>query len=199
MNTPTTNMRPQRKSLAAEIDRLDRVVEALEDGLKSTVAQVVREAVLVAVQQAIQAIIGEVLSQPELLRQLAGVTTPASPVHRTPVSPTPVQSPCASWQRKLGRGWNWLRTRVSDTGSLIRSKLPGMRQPLRAAGRKVWRHRGAVALSVGVGLLLGVGGYLSGPVVSSCALGLCSATLSAGAFVLSPIVRLWKSLQAQQG
>lgn len=199
MHTPITNARTQRKSLAAEIERLDRVVEALEDGLKTTVAQVVREAVFVAVQQTIQAIVAEALAQPELLRQLANLTAPPSVVGSEPASPTSQKSSCAGLRRKLGHVWWWLRSGVCDTWNWTGSKLPGVRQRMREAGQMLWRNRGIVAMSALIGLSLGAGGYLSGPVVSSYALGLCSSALSAAVFVLSPFVRLWKSLQGQQG
>lgn len=198
METSTLNGRPQRKSLASQLDRLDRILEALEDGLTSTVAQVVREAVTVAVQQAIQAVIVEMMAQPELMQQLARLNESVPvPVTNTPAGCSRVKEMWASLRRKLGLVWNWLRMRLSNIGTCLRSKLPRVDDRVREAGRKVWKHRAVVSASAGIGLVLGVAGYAAGPVVS--ALGLCSAALSLGALVLSPVVKLWKSFQAQQG
>ena len=61
----------------------------------------------------------------------------------------------------------------------------------------VWKYRRPVLCSAGIGVLVGSLGYLSGPVVSALALGLCGAALSMTALVLLPIVQAMKSLQVQ--
>lgn len=198
MDTPTLNGKPPRKSLASQLDRLDRVLEALEDGLNQTGAQVVREAVTVAVHQAIQAVIVEVMVQPELLRQLSAVNAPVpTAVIHEPAVASRVEAIWAGLRRKLSVVWKGLRSRLSNIGTRLRSKLPRVGERVREAGRTAWKQRGVVAVSAGIGLALGLTGYAAGPIVSSLALGLVSAALSLGAFVLSPFVKLWQRLQPQ--
>src|SRR5262245_33149535 len=50
MSATTVNGKA-RRSLAEQLDRLDGIIDALAEGLNETVADVVREAVTVAVQQ----------------------------------------------------------------------------------------------------------------------------------------------------
>ena len=75
MTSTTMNGRPQRKSLAEQIDRLDAVIDALSEGLNEAVATVVAQTVRAAVQVAI----AEVLADAELRRRLSPPTeSPAS-------------------------------------------------------------------------------------------------------------------------
>src|SRR3954454_2405529 len=55
-----------RKSLADQIDRLDRVLDGLAEGLNEAVAAEVQRAVGLAVREAVQAAIREVLTGPDL-------------------------------------------------------------------------------------------------------------------------------------
>src|SRR6516225_5333941 len=69
--TNTTQMNgPARKTLASQLDRLDRVIDGLSEGLNDAVASAVREAVGLAVQEAVQAVLAEVLTNPALREQL---------------------------------------------------------------------------------------------------------------------------------
>jgi hypothetical protein len=189
----------QRKSLAAQLDRLDNTIDALADGLNDTIAHAIREAVTVAVQEAIQTVVTQVLNHPEILRRLAAleVSVPVATVSSTPDHPEPVKK-TEGMGTKVGHAWGWLRTKVRNGAAWTCSKLPGLGHRVGNAGQAVWQHRYLVVMSVGIGLLVGSLGYLSGPVVSSLALGMCGAAASAAAFVLSPFVRLWQSLQSQQ-
>jgi hypothetical protein len=83
MTTTNTINRP-RKNLAAQIDRLDSILDGLSEGLNEAVATAVKEAVTSGVQQAIV----EVLTNPELQQLLHPPKTPDPPVH----SPTPPES-----------------------------------------------------------------------------------------------------------
>ena len=52
-----------------------------------------------------------------------------------------------------------------------------------------------VAASAGIGVTLGVIGYAVGPVVGSLMLSVCGAALSLGAFMLAPVVKLFRNFQ----
>jgi len=59
----------------------------------------------------------------------------------------------------------------------------------------IWRT--PLAISLLIGLIMGAMGYLSGPFLSSLALGACSSTMSFVAYLMAPFVKLWKSLKTQ--
>ncbi len=197
-NNREMNGSTQRKTLASQLDRLDNTIDALADGLNDTIAHAIREAVTVAVQEAIQAVVSQVMNHPEILRRLAALDAPV-PVATVSTPASPEAAPKSEGMgARLGRAWSWLRTKVSNVGSWMGSKLPGVGQCVRSAGQTVWQHRYLVVMSVGTGLLVGSLGYLSGPVVSSLALGLCGAVASAAAFVFGPFIRMWQNFQSPQ-
>src|SRR4051794_24866038 len=68
-----------RKTLADQIDRLDRVLDGLAEGLNEAVALEVRRAVGLAVREAVQAAIREVLTSPDLADRLRPTKTPVAP------------------------------------------------------------------------------------------------------------------------
>jgi hypothetical protein len=85
----------QRKSLAAQIDRLDSVLDGLADGIEATVVAAVQEAVGQAVRAAVQATLTEVLTNPELQQRLRPSPSVASG------ESAPVFKPV------LRRAWGW--------------------------------------------------------------------------------------------
>jgi hypothetical protein len=190
-NSSTLNGSAQRKTLASQLDRLDNIIDAIADGLPKAIADVVCQAISAALPDAIQGVITQVLSQPDVLRQLAGLNAPAAvPAPSEPASP-PQPEPTAPSRSKLGAAWGWLRTKVSKGCSWVTSKLPG-------AGQSVWQHRYLVAGSLAIGVMVGCTSYMAGPVLSSLALGACGAMASAGAFIFSPFIRLWQNLRSPE-
>jgi hypothetical protein len=67
----SSNGRTERKSLAGQLDRLDRILDGLADGLNEAVATAVKQAVVVAVEAAVR----ELLASAELQRRLHPETT----------------------------------------------------------------------------------------------------------------------------
>ena len=68
-----------RKTLASQLDRLDRILDGLSEGLDQAVAQAVREAVGLAVREAVQAVLTELLNNPALREQLQKAVPPEAP------------------------------------------------------------------------------------------------------------------------
>src|SRR5262245_71411 len=68
-----------RTTLSDQLDRLDRVIDDLSEGLNQAVATVVQQAVTQAVQQAIEGLMQAVVANPELLHTLADRLTPPTP------------------------------------------------------------------------------------------------------------------------
>ena len=70
MTTLNANGRAERKSLANQIDRLDRILDGLADGLNQAVVASVKEAVTEVVSKAVVAAVKEVLTNAELQKRL---------------------------------------------------------------------------------------------------------------------------------
>src|SRR5262245_44753183 len=100
--------RARRKTLSDQLDRLDQVIDDLAAGLNETVTQ--------AVQQAVEGLAQAVLSNPEVLRNLAEQLSPPSREEAT-ASPSAGESP----------------TSGPPVGPLARSRC-GVSSPLRRAG-----------------------------------------------------------------
>src|SRR5436305_79421 len=95
MTTKTDTNGQVRKTLAMQLDRLDSILDGLSEGLNEAVATAVQGAVELAVRQAVseavketlQAVIAEVLTNPDLLAAFRGVAS-AAPPPETTASPT---------------------------------------------------------------------------------------------------------------
>ncbi len=210
-NTINSNGSPtQRKTLAAQLDRLDTIIDAIDRVLPEVVADAVKQAVGAAVQQTVETVLAEVLSRPELLRALAG--QPQAPV--AAVAP-PAQPEGPSRLRRFGA---WLAGKLAGAFSCVsqaighcaRRVLDGVSAQCRRISRAAllcggvllalagWlaRRPRAVSLSVLLGLVVGLGAYLAGPVIASAALGLTSTLLGLAGSALAPLFRLlaaWRS------
>src|SRR5262249_46873603 len=79
MTTNLTKNGQPRRQLSEQIDRLDGVIDALDEGLKGAVADAVREAVGEAVNQAVQAVLMELMTNPQLHKTIQ--TAHAPPAH----------------------------------------------------------------------------------------------------------------------
>lgn len=142
------------------------------------------------------------MHNPDLLRRLV-------PPPRHQPEPGPGQP------SRLMRAWRWLRAKLSSlsssvkgqvrgVGSGIGTKLSSAREKargffpgLREAGRKVWRLRRPVVLSLMIGTAVCGVGTVSGPVISTVLLGLSVSALSLTGFVMLPFVRLMRAMQVE--
>jgi hypothetical protein len=87
MNT-TLNHAP-RKQLSHEIDRLNGILDGLEVAIPDVIAEAVRTSMKHATQEAVQAAITKLMSNPDLLRLLQGqASPPPMPTPSMPPSPT---------------------------------------------------------------------------------------------------------------
>jgi hypothetical protein len=203
------NGKQQRKSLAEQLDRLDGIIDALDEGLQGAVADAVKDAVALAVQQAVEAVLREVLARPDLLRAVAAQAAPVAQVATaTPEESCGRKSSGAWWRalRSLTASLAWLGATAkraglgmatvagSAGGALARGLRRACNGSAALAGG-AWRRRRLAALSLGMGLAVGVGGYLAGPVISSAALGPSGAAGSAACSALAPVLRLLRGIQ----
>jgi hypothetical protein len=202
--TTSANGRTERKSLAGQIDRLDRILDGLADGLNEAVASAVK----VAVTAAVEAAVIEVLTSAELQRRLRGeqsqkkgfMRRAASLLCRGVVSVAKGCWCCAGTLVGL------CRTKASQAVAALREGrgdvVSRVRRGMSAFARRVWlawlmaagmvrRFRKPLLIAVASGMLLGVGCYYAGPAVSSFVSGLAGFL---GSLVASGLTRLRKAL-----
>ncbi len=197
----TTNGRTPRTSLAQQIDRLDLILDNLSEGLQEAVA----EAVKVAVTRAVEAALVEVLTNPELRRHLM----PVPPVAQARASGTFwtkaagfAQSCWKSTQSVVSGLWSAAQALMGEALVAGQSVTRRVQRRLTNIGR--WICWGAVdasrffrqvrrllAVALGIGVVVGVGCFVAGPIVASAVSGFAG-------FVGSLATALhWRWLMAQ--
>jgi hypothetical protein len=201
MSTTTVNGRAQRTSLAQQIDRLDLILDNLSEGLQEAVA----EAVKVAVTRAVEAALVEVLTNPELRRHLM----PVPPMAQVRESGT-FWTKAAAFAQSC---WKSMQSVVSGLWSagqalLIQALVTGQKVTRRVQRRLtnlvrwIWwsavdasrffrQVRRSLVVAVGVGVMVGVGCFLAGPLVASAVSGFAGFVGS-----LATVLR-WRRLMAQ--
>ncbi len=213
MTTTMQTDRRVRKTLAAQIDRLDGILDGLSEALSEAVLTAVKE----AVGEAVRAAITEVLKNESLRAQ----PTPTIPVPqperdsgRGPVRRA-LRGVGAWLGRVLRRGWNpvtaWSRRtweqakglacRIAASGGpRVRSAWQQTVTGARHGRMAAWgvcllarQFRKPLLLALGVGLATGLGCYLAGPLVASAVSGLCSLVL---ALLAQALRLLWQGLGA---
>jgi hypothetical protein len=107
MTTNTNNSRPQRQTLASQIDRLESILATLTENLGQTVAEAAQEAVGKAVELAVK----EVLTNPELLRALQAQAAPAMEQAKTTSD--------SSLAKTLGQTWQRTRDNAAWAGAKV--------------------------------------------------------------------------------
>jgi hypothetical protein len=202
--TTNVNNRPQRQTLASQIDRLEGILAGLADTLGETVAEAVQDAVGKAVELAVK----EVLTNPELLGALQAQAAPTTEPAKSAQDGSLTKTIGQAWQRtgaKVGEkaavvgswlsracawvggclqtGWAWLSGacgRVMACVAAVWSALPAMLMIL-------WTYRKPLLIAVTVGLVVGLGCYFAGPLVSATFSGLAGFV---GALVVNLVRRL---------
>jgi hypothetical protein len=203
--TTSADGRTERKSLASQLDRLDRILDGLADGLNEAVAAAVKQAVVVAVDAAVR----ELLASAELQRRLhpqpatkAGFfRRVASVVCRGAVS---LAKGCRSSAVSLV---SHCRAKTSEAVSALREGqvviVERARRGMTAFARQVWlggfvaagvarRFRKPLLVATCVGTTLALACYMAGPTVSSLVNGVAGFL---GALAAGVLARLRQTLR----
>ena len=158
MTTTTTNGSP-RKSLSAEIDRLDRILDALSDGLNEAVAtavegaveRAVRQAVGQAVRETLQALVSEALTNPDVLLAARALLAPGTPPD---VPADPPEPPKGLFRR----AWGGVKAGLAAAGTAcaaVVGQVAGIKTVIRAGWQLAKRFKGRVLAACGVGVAAG--------------------------------------------
>jgi hypothetical protein len=218
MTTNTNNVnRPQRQTLASQIDRLENILAGLTDTLGQTVAEAVQEAVGKAVELAVK----EVLTNPELLRAFQAQRAPNPEPAKSALDGSLAKSLGSAWQRtrenaalvgaKVGEqavavggwlsrtcawiggglqtGWSW----ASGACGRAAASVAAVCAALPALLMILWSYRKPLLVAVTVGQLVGLGSYWAGPMISAMLSGLAGFV---GALVINLVRRLRQVMEA---
>src|SRR3954469_9616049 len=119
MSAATKNGVP-RKQLSEQLDRLDGVIDALDEGLKGAVADAVRDAVGAAVNEAVQGVLLELMTNAELQKAVRQAAAPAEAPPRRGEGEKPPKPPGGSL---LSRAWGRVRSAARACASGVRNAL----------------------------------------------------------------------------
>ena len=158
--TATVNGKP-RKQLSDQLDRLDRIIDALGDALPEAVTDACRDGAKQAVKEAII----EIMTNPELRGLLASTN------QSTPIPLPPPQEPAPA----RPSFWSRVKSRIAAAASTVRSAARTLLMvvPLRqivVAG---------TALAAAVAFLV----QLTPTVFSAVVMGVCGAVVAASGWV----------------
>ena len=195
--TTTTLDNGVRKTLASQIDRLDAILDGLAENLNQAVADSVKGAVTVAVQEAVHAALVEILSNAEVRRRLS-VQPPVL------VRLAEKARSCWSWLAGTAKAvWSKVIATATAAGDKVQAKVRSFvteaTAKVRQAPQRVvrcartgWmlmttlaslakRFRTQLLVALAVGVLVGVVCYVAGREVASvvCALAACVGSLAA--------------------
>jgi hypothetical protein len=151
-----------REALADVGDRLDGIIDALDEGLQGAVADAVRDAVALAAQQAVEAVLREVLARPDLLRVVAAQAAPVAEVAEPEPEEGRKEKASGAWSRAikgLAATLAWLGAAAKRAGRGVttlagiagNALLRGVRRACNGAAALAglpWRHRRLAALSL---------------------------------------------------
>src|SRR5262245_40094452 len=173
MITTTTNG-SVRKTLASQLDRLDSILDGLSEALNGAVASAVEGAVERAVKQAVgeavretrQAVLAEVVSNPDLLAAARTLLPPRSPVDVPADPPEPREPPRSLFRRAcdgVQAGLAVAAAACHGAGASVAKRAAAVTSAARSGWRLLRRFRGRLLAECGVGLAAGALTSLAGP------------------------------------
>src|SRR5262249_776102 len=148
------NGRPQRKTLANQLDRLDTILDGFADALNEAVADAVKQAVTVAVCEALQVATQQLLANPELLRAPAAQTAPTpqpEPQPETVKKPSMLKRLVMSIGTRGHRLCQRVKDSVSSACGNVKNRLYRAWQLTRPLLQGCWDRKRTLGLALSVG------------------------------------------------
>jgi hypothetical protein len=166
MTTTTTNG-SARKALASQLDRLDSILDGLSDALDGAVAtaveRAVRQAVSQAVKETLQAVMTEVVSNPDLVAAARTLLAAGAPAD---VPADPPERPKGLFRRAWGgvqAGLAVAAAACNGAGACVARQAAAVKSVARSGWLLLSRFRGRLLMACGVGAAAGALTYLAGP------------------------------------
>ncbi len=211
MTTLNANGRSERKSLAGQLDRLDRILDGLADGLNEAVSTAVKEAVVVAVEATVR----ELLASAELQRRLRPQPAGHPGLIRRATAALGhglLRAGRCCWKR-VTAAIVWGRQTATQAVAALREggQVVGgrARRGLMRLARRLWvagfaaaglvgRSRKALLAALASGLVVGLGCYLAGPAVASAVSGVAGFAAPLAACALGRLRRMHHRPESRQ-
>ena len=175
--TATVNNGKIRRTLADQIDRLDRVLDGLADSLNEAVATTVKEAAGSAVQEAVRQALVEVLTNPDVLALIGGIARANGSPQITPDEVPPVTESRSGFGERLGTLGEWAGRQVRAARSACARAAAAGGRCLGSLGARLvplWHFRKEVVVALAVGATAGLVAYMAGPWVGGLLSGLAA-------------------------
>jgi len=167
---PNSNGNVQRKSLASQLDRLDSILDGLDQALTGAITEAVKEAVSTAVSEAVRATLIEVVTNPDVLALLRGGIAPVASVQVSASaaadSAAPRPTVVGRVRRFVSSSWKRALAKVRGVGAGVAQRIRSVRDGIKATYQgisAIWRLKRAVLIALGIGAAVGVVGYVASP------------------------------------
>jgi hypothetical protein len=169
-NTINNGSTHQRKTLSGQLDRLDNMLDGLDQAIPAAVADAVRVSVTVAISEAVRTTLLELISNPEIIHFMRTGTVPSpSPSAPSQAQPGANSGGLTSSQQigqSLKRAWLWSKKKVVSTSTAIFSPVRVLCQGVVDGFREINRVmslKRPILIALGVGVAVGITGYASAP------------------------------------
>lgn len=180
--TPLANGRP-RKSLASQLDRLDSILDGLDQGLAGAITDAIKEVLPAATAEAVRATIVELVTNPDIITLIRTGGVPIAPSMAPSSVPMQAPQPAESKPNAIARAWRWTTSKVKGIGQGIASRVRGVREGAVGVYRQassIWSLRRPVLISLGVGMVVGMICYASSPWLAGMVSGLAASVAALG-------------------
>jgi hypothetical protein len=166
--TPNANGNVRRKSLSSQLDRLDSILDGLDQALTGAITDAVKDAVSTAVTEAVRATLVEVVTNPDVLSLLRGGIAPvaSAPLPASVAAAATTTTVIGRVRRFLSSTWQRCLAKVRGVSAGVSQRVRSVRDGAVATYQgisAIWRLKRALLIALGIGAAVGVAGYLSSP------------------------------------
>lgn len=194
---PNVNGKVQRKNLASQLDRLDNILDGLDQALQGAITDAVKEAVSTAVSEAVRATLVEIVSNPDVITLLRGVVPAATEKTEQEAQPVEQKKTILGRARDFVSGaWNRSLSKVRDIGSSIAKRVRKVRDDAIAtytAAKTILPAGRIVRTALGVGVVVGVACLIVPQTVSAAVSAVTAATTAVAIQMASWMKRAHRS------
>ena len=186
-----SNGAAQRRSLAGQLDRLDHILDGLDQALSGAITEAVKDAVSSAVAEAVRATLLEIVANPQVLSLLSSASIPTA-VREEPTSPTGTEAPPRPG--RLRRVWQGTKAKCRAAGEAVAARAKRIQEGVSGIYRQadaVWKLKRPIVIAISVGAVVGMVVYASSPWLAGIVGGLSATGAALGAQMALFVRRLF--------
>lgn len=186
-----SNGAAQRRSLAGQLDRLDHILDGLDQALSGAITEAVKDAVSSAVAEAVRATLLEIVANPQVLSLLSSASIPTA-VREESTSPTGAEPPPRPG--RLRRVWQGTKAKCRAAVGAVAARAERIYQGVSRIYRQanaVWKLKRPLVIAIAVGAVVGMVVYASSPWLAGIVGGLSTTGAALGAQMALFVRRLF--------